>query len=91
MFFSGGEDEEKSLDKLLIFLTGAKVIPALGFRPKPQLHFRHPYSLPRDDPTREFPVVNTCANVLSLPVLDSYDTFKQRMGAAMEVETFTTT
>ena len=51
----------------------------LGFSPTPVLHFGHPDQIALDDHRRGYPIVNTCGNVLRLPVVSSYDVFKTNM------------
>jgi HECT-domain (ubiquitin-transferase) len=78
------------LSLLLIFATGSESIPALGFDNQPSLTFGHVQALDFADLTREYPVANTCGLSLRLPIVDDYETFKDRMLAAITmVLTFT--
>ena len=81
--------EQGMLSDLLIFATGLDVVPTLGFEPKPSLGFRYPDDV-RDDATAGYPVANTCANILRLPVVAHYDDFAANMTRAIKtVSTFT--
>ncbi|KAL6489246.1 hypothetical protein MHYP_G00029870 [Metynnis hypsauchen] len=68
------DSEEKmtavSLEDLLMFATGLAALPPAGIMPPPRLEFLS------DSP---FPVANTCANTLKLPLLESYSVFKENM------------
>lgn len=81
--------EAENLPHLLAFLTGMEDIPPLGFGCEASITFRHKEDLDEADPTREFPIINTCSLELRLPVLGSYDVFVERFTAAMTVNTFT--
>ncbi|CAI5668462.1 G2/M phase-specific E3 ubiquitin-protein ligase-like isoform X2 [Oreochromis niloticus] len=59
-----------SLEELLMFATGLTALPPAGMIPPPCLEFSS------DSP---FPVANTCANALKLPVSESYRVFKANM------------
>jgi len=81
--------EQDMLNDLLIFATGLDVVPMSGFEPKPSLGFRYPDDV-RDDATAGYPIANTCANILRLPVLENYDDFAANMSRAIKaVSTFT--
>lgn len=70
-FFSDGE-AEISLNDLIIFATGADVIPPLGFPWKPKLSFLHDACL--------YPKGNTCGLELHLPTIHKhYGHFKDHM------------
>ncbi|OWF45467.1 G2/M phase-specific E3 ubiquitin-protein ligase [Mizuhopecten yessoensis] len=62
-------DDELSLKDLLVFATGADVVPPLGFQPEPSLEFAEGL----------YPLANTCAMVLRLPTIDNYQNFKANM------------
>ncbi|XP_041837325.1 G2/M phase-specific E3 ubiquitin-protein ligase-like isoform X6 [Melanotaenia boesemani] len=66
------EDNESSvtLEEIFMFATGVPCIPPAGMDPQPHLEFLA---------SSEFPMANTCANTLKLPILDDYDTFKANM------------
>jgi hypothetical protein len=66
----------------MVFWLGAEEIPLLGFDPAPSLQFRHPQDHVGDI-SAEFPYANTCANVLSIPVLKTYDQFRQNLIASI--------
>lgn len=68
---------------MLRFATGLDQPPPLGFEPSPSLVFAHTDSMPEGDPRIGFPIANTCANILHLPVLEAYNVFKQNMMAAI--------
>ena len=56
------------LSHILAFTTGNTTIPPMGFSPTPNINF-HEKSV--------FPTANTCANTLSLSLLnETYATFK---------------
>lgn len=59
-----------SLEELLMFATGLTALPPAGMIPPPCLEFSS------DSP---FPVANTCANALKLPLSESYRIFKANM------------
>lgn len=59
-----------TLGELLMFATGLEAVPPAGMIPPPRLEFLS------ESP---FPVANTCANTLKLPLLDSYSVFKANM------------
>ncbi|CAI5671471.1 unnamed protein product [Oreochromis niloticus] len=59
-----------SLEELLMFATGLTALPPAGMTPPPCLEFSS------DSP---FPVANTCANALKLPLSESYRIFKANM------------
>ncbi|XP_063355269.1 G2/M phase-specific E3 ubiquitin-protein ligase-like [Pelmatolapia mariae] len=66
--------EEKAtavcLEDLMMFATGLTAVPPAGMTPSPCIQFLS------DSP---FPVANTCANTLKLPICDSYSIFKANM------------
>lgn len=66
--------EEKAtavcLEDLMMFATGLTAVPPAGMTPPPCIQFLS------DSP---FPVANTCANTLKLPICDSYSIFKANM------------
>ena len=65
------------LKDILIFATGADQIPPMGFVPTPSVTF---------DASTRFPMANTCANVLILPLNagdGNYSTFKEKMDTAI--------
>ncbi|XP_031327706.1 G2/M phase-specific E3 ubiquitin-protein ligase-like isoform X2 [Photinus pyralis] len=69
------EDNETTvcLKQILAFVTGADAVPPLGFECTPTLEFLH------DDRSR-YPKANTCALILSLPVIHTvYEQFKIHM------------
>ena len=63
------------LERLLSFTTGLDRVPPLGFDPQLTLVFLHDGG--------QFPVANTCANILNIPLLPDYGTFYQHMCAAL--------
>ena len=64
------EDSSCTLQQIMIFSTGANCIPPLGFIFRPSLQFT----------TSRFPIANTCANCLSIPLEhDVYENFKEAM------------
>ena len=79
-----------TLADLLQFATGADKIPSLGFFPRPTVVFLHPQGIGEEEKhTAGLPRANTCGMELSLPVLDRYVDFRDRMVAEM-ITTFTT-
>ncbi|MED6243724.1 hypothetical protein ATANTOWER_025786 [Ataeniobius toweri] len=77
------EEEEKGpskLAKILGFATGATVIPPVGVSPQPSIEFLHEESV---SPSRRLPMANTCINCLKLPLLETYDQFKESMDFAL--------
>ena len=62
------ETFQVSLGDVLAFATGASAIPPMGFNPTPAIKFHS---------TSPFPLANTCANTLSLPLFShSHEGFK---------------
>nr|XP_055051832.1 uncharacterized protein LOC129437605 isoform X2 [Misgurnus anguillicaudatus] len=59
-----------SVEDVLMFATGLSSLPPSGLEPLPQIEFLD-HSV--------FPMANTCANSLKLPLLDSYTLFKSQM------------
>uniref|UniRef100_A0A3B3HZS0 HECT domain-containing protein n=1 Tax=Oryzias latipes TaxID=8090 RepID=A0A3B3HZS0_ORYLA len=59
-----------TLEEVLMFAAGVPCVPPAGMSPLPRLHFMSPS-------TSKFPMANTCANILKIPLLDSYTAFKQ--------------
>ncbi|XP_040904285.1 G2/M phase-specific E3 ubiquitin-protein ligase-like [Toxotes jaculatrix] len=59
-----------TLEEIFMFATGLPCVPPAGMDPQPRLQFL---------PTSKLPMANTCANTLKLPLLDSYNTFKENM------------
>ena len=63
-------DDDLTLEELLIFFSGAKRIPPLGFDPMPTLAFNEGV----------FPTASTCSLTLSLPLShDDYASFKDKI------------
>jgi hypothetical protein len=77
----------EKLEQLLIFATGTDVVPALGFEPEPHIAFGHRDELEKSDLTADYPVANTCANILRLPILRNYNEFYEHMMAAISMAT----
>lgn len=65
-----------TLEDVLIFATGTNRIPPLGLLPSPNLSFLHK---DEEDGQSKFPIANTCANQLKLPIHPSYDLFKENV------------
>lgn len=59
-FVTGGRRGNVTMEKVLTFVTGADMEPALGFRIDPAIHF-----VDSDSP---LPTANTCINKLSLSI-----------------------
>lgn len=79
--FSVLEQEGPSkLGKILAFATGASVIPPVGFSPQPSIDFLHDHSF---SPKCRLPMANTCINCLKLPMLDTYEDFRESMDFAI--------
>ena len=58
------------LDSILAFSTGARKVPPVGFSPEPSINFH------TESP---YPMANTCANCLSLPLsTEDYGDFKNK-------------
>ncbi|MED6240078.1 hypothetical protein ATANTOWER_015760 [Ataeniobius toweri] len=77
------EEEEEGpskLAKILGFSTGATVITLVRFSPQPSIEFLHEQSV---SPSRRLPMANTCINCLKLPLLETYDQFKESMDFAL--------
>ncbi|XP_032233544.1 G2/M phase-specific E3 ubiquitin-protein ligase [Nematostella vectensis] len=56
-----GKEVVVTLNHVIQFVTGSHGIPAIGFTPRPSIHFNH------DSPNRKL-TANTCANQLTLTV-----------------------
>ena len=56
-----------SFKDILIFTTGASDVPPMGFSPTPTIQFND---------GMKFPLASTCSNVLTLPLNQTYDEFK---------------
>ncbi|XP_033990023.1 G2/M phase-specific E3 ubiquitin-protein ligase-like [Trematomus bernacchii] len=76
------EDQEgpPKLGKILAFATSASVIPPVGFSPQPSIDFLHGHP---SSPKQRLPMANTCINCLKLPLLETYDDFKECMDFAL--------
>ncbi len=69
-----------SLAQVLAFATGADSIPPLGFRPNPLISVQHnPQMGESGEFHSKFPIANTCANHLLLPLSIDYESFKEHM------------
>ena len=80
--------DEGQLSQLLVFVTGADSIHPLGFDPQPHAVFGHAADLGEDDPTKQFPKANTCSNTIRLPVVATYEMFKDNMLSAIKMCNF---
>ncbi len=58
---------EGHLEKVLQFITAQKHIPVAGFNPVVTVGFKHPESVPANDPARDYPSASACAHQLILP------------------------
>ncbi|EDO34037.1 predicted protein [Nematostella vectensis] len=68
-----GKEVVVTLNHVIRFLTGSHGIPAIGFTPRPSIHFN------QDNPNRKL-TANTCANQLTLTVdgrIRKYEHFSQ--------------
>lgn len=76
------EEQEgpSKLGKILAYATGASVIPSIGFSPQPSIDFLHDQSF---SPKCHLPMANTCINCFKLPLLDTYEDFKESMDFAL--------
>ncbi|MEQ2312197.1 hypothetical protein AMECASPLE_028338 [Ameca splendens] len=63
-------NSEVTLEDVLMFATGVPCMPHAGLDPQRCLEFLN---------SSKFPMANTCANTLKLPLLDNYNTFKDNM------------
>lgn len=61
-----------TLGMILVFATCANRVPPLGFPERPRIQFAHSQESP-------FPMANTCALVLTLPVHATYAQWKEKM------------
>ena len=74
--FPAANDAEASIEEVLVFVTGASRPPPLGFDEPANITFSD------DEP---FPMANTCANTIRLPVCYSeYEEFKRNMDFAIK-------
>ena len=76
-------------EELLQWLTGSNQIPALGFEVTPSIHFGQASALDVDDATASYPVADTCGLRLRLPIVPSYNSFRDKFMEALTVTTFT--
>ena len=60
-------DLEFSFEDILIFVTGAADVPPMGFSPSPTIEFCDEI---------KYPIASTCSNVLTLPLNQAYEEFK---------------
>ncbi|XP_013855982.1 uncharacterized protein LOC106511791 [Austrofundulus limnaeus] len=82
-YLQDAEDEGSSkLENILVFATGAKEIPPIGFSPAPSIEFLHESS-EECSSKRMLPMANTCVNCLKLPIITSYEVFKENMDYAL--------
>lgn len=63
------DDGPTKLGDILAFSTGSNVIPPIGFTPAPSIEFQN----------GKYPIANTCANCLRLPIHNRYEDFKENM------------
>ncbi|XP_023820376.1 G2/M phase-specific E3 ubiquitin-protein ligase isoform X1 [Oryzias latipes] len=63
-------DSVITLEDIFMFATRVSGIPPAGLEPLPKLQFLE---------SSKFPMANTCANILKLPLLENYNTFKENM------------
>lgn len=84
LFYTEG-NSDCTLEDILVFATGANVVPALGFTPQPSIEFLHIEShLPVAAAQKErFPTANTCINCIRLPLYHHFNTFKDNMEFAI--------
>ncbi|PIK37558.1 G2/M phase-specific E3 ubiquitin-protein ligase [Apostichopus japonicus] len=64
---------------ILIFTTGLDTVPAIGFQSSPQLQFLHDAEF-NEGQRSQFPKAHTCACILKLPIHNSYELFKEKIG-----------
>uniref|UniRef100_F7BSS9 G2/M-phase specific E3 ubiquitin protein ligase n=1 Tax=Monodelphis domestica TaxID=13616 RepID=F7BSS9_MONDO len=62
-----------TLEDILVFATGCRSIPPVGFQPTPSIKF-----LPAD-----YPVGSKCFNSLTLPITNTYEEFQENMDFAI--------
>ena len=60
-------------------------IPPFGFSPQLSITFKHPEDSDDNDFATCYPVVNTCSNIIRLPVCASFDEFSRNMMAAINM------
>ncbi|XP_069108918.1 G2/M phase-specific E3 ubiquitin-protein ligase-like [Argopecten irradians] len=77
-------EEMDKLEDLLQFVTGLRTVPILGMVPSPSTSFGH---YDPDDSRWQFPMANTCANTLRIPVVEEYEIFKTNMLRTLEMVT----
>ncbi|XP_064830143.1 G2/M phase-specific E3 ubiquitin-protein ligase [Oncorhynchus masou masou] len=69
-----------TLEKVIIFTSGASAIPRLGFPAEPQLQFLHKQE---KEAARIFPEENTCSIILRLPIHPTYAVFGEKMESGL--------
>lgn len=82
VLFSPTDEGSSKLQNILVFATGANEIPPIGFIPAPSIEFLHEGS-EESSSKRMLPMANTCINCLKLPLLTSYEVFKENMDFAL--------
>ena len=67
---------ENALNLLLRFTPGLEKIPPLGIQPGPVLNLEHPEDASaKDNITAMYPKEDTCADELTIPVIERNDVF----------------
>ncbi|XP_072574531.1 uncharacterized protein [Paramormyrops kingsleyae] len=82
-YITDAEDQEgtKKLEAILVFATGAKAVPPIGFSPPPSIEFLH---LEHEaETTSRLPIANTCIDCLKLPLHTTYTDFQENMDFAL--------
>ena len=89
MFTDGTVD--CSFEDILAYTTASTAVPILGFDICPMIKFNHPADLSDDRQILAgFPISNSCALQIFLPLLDTYEEFQTRMvNTVTIVKTFT--
>ncbi|KAK5619718.1 hypothetical protein CRENBAI_008407 [Crenichthys baileyi] len=79
-YLQDAEDEEGSskLQNILVFATGSNEIRPVGFSPAPSIEFIHEGS-EESSSKQMFPMASSCINCLKLPLITSYEAFKESM------------
>jgi hypothetical protein len=77
------EEGGDKLHKLLVYITAHDDIPVTGWPAEPSINFRHAMDVGPGEPPKDWPIANTCALTLSLPVPIGFDTLKEHLDAIL--------
>lgn len=73
IFLDVGGESSVTLEDILVFATGIRNIPPIGFDPDPSVKFLH----------IKYPIGNRDFNCLELPITKSYENLKKNLDIAI--------